>query len=70
MINIDDENEKEYTIEGEQYKTMHDKLKEMNESNAYLYINNKKYKFKKYFNFKNVGEYNIKLKLNFLMKEL
>ena len=28
----------------------HDNLKELNESNIEIYINNKKYKYKKYFN--------------------
>ena len=36
LDNIDNEDEKEYTIEGEQYRTIHNKLKEMNESNTYL----------------------------------
>ena len=42
----------------------HDNLKELNELNVELYINNIKYKYKKYFNPKNEGNYEIKLKFN------
>ena len=69
--NIDDEDEykdkKEEEIDKDQYKIKHDKLKEMNKSNTYLYINDRKYKFQKYFKFENVGEYSIKIKLNFVI---
>ena len=42
----------------------HDFLKELNESNVELYINNKKYKYQKYFIPDKEGEYNILLKFN------
>ena len=41
----------------------HDNLKEMNELNTKLYINNKENKFRKYFIPERKGEYNIKLKI-------
>ena len=73
LDNIADEDKckdkKEDEIDEDQYKIRHDKLNEMNESNTYLYINDIKYKFQKYFNFKKVGEYKIKIKLNFLIKD-
>ena len=43
-------------------KHYHDNLKELNELNAELYINNNKCEFKKYFKPENEGEYEIKLK--------
>ena len=42
----------------------HDNLKELNESNAEIYINNKKYEYIKYFKPEKEGEYEIKLKFN------
>ena len=63
LDNIDDEND-EIKIKPE-----HNKLKEMNELNTFIYINNKKYKFQKCFKFKKPGEYNIKIKLSFLIKD-
>ena len=42
----------------------HDGLKELNDKNTELYINNIKYKYKKYFIPKEEGEYKIKLKFN------
>ena len=47
----------------------HDFLKELNESNTELYINNKKYKFEKYFIPEKEGEYNILLKINIFMTD-
>ena len=47
----------------------HDFLKELNESNTELYINNEKYKFEKYFIPEKEGEYNILLKFNFLLTD-
>ena len=47
----------------------HDFLKELNESNVELYINNKKYKYQKYFIPDKEGEYNILLKFNILIKD-
>ena len=47
----------------------HDFLKELNESNTELFINNKKYKYEKYFIPEKEGEYNILLKFNILMND-
>ena len=47
----------------------HDFLKELNELNTELYINNKKFKYKKYFIPEKEGEYNILLKINILMTD-
>ena len=44
-------------------KHFHDGLKELNENNVELYINNIKYKFSKYFRFTK-GLFDIKLKFN------
>ena len=43
-------------------------LKELNESNTELYINNKKYKYKSYFTPEKEGIYDIQLNINILMK--
>ena len=42
----------------------HDNLKELNELNTELYINDDKNKFQKYFIPENEGEYNIKIKVS------
>ena len=47
----------------------HDFLKELNELNTELYINDKKYKYEKYFIPDKEGEYNILLKFNILMTD-
>ena len=60
LDNIDDiDDEKVIKLEN-------DKLKEMNESNTYLYINEIYHKFQKYYKFNKIGEYHIKLKFLFL----
>ena len=46
----------------EKYIYCRDNLKELNEGNTELSINNKKYKYSKYFIPDKEGEYNIKLK--------
>ena len=43
-------------------------LDELNETNAQLYINNKEYKFKKFFTPEKEGVYTIKIELNIIMK--
>ena len=48
----------------DEIKHFHDGLKELNDKNTELYINNIKYKYKKYFIPKEEGEYKIKLKFN------
>ena len=47
----------------------HDFLKELNESNVELYINDKYYNFQKYFIPDKEGEYNILLKFNILIRD-
>ena len=47
-----------------QKKFSHNSLKELNKANTELYINDKKYEYKKYFIPERGGEYNIKLKFN------
>ena len=47
----------------------HDFLKELNESNTELYINNKNYKYEKYFIPEKEGVYHILLKFNILMTD-
>ena len=44
-------------------------MKELNESNVELYINNKKYKYQKYYKPEKEGKYEILLKFNILMKD-
>ena len=44
-------------------------LKELNELNTNIYINNKKYKYKKSHKFKKKGEYIIEIDLNILLKD-
>ena len=47
----------------------HDFLKELNETNVELFINDKKYKYQKYFIPDKDGEYNILLKFKILLKD-
>ena len=49
-------------IDNENNEHFHDNLKELNELYTKLYINNKEYKYKKYFIPEKEGEYNIILK--------
>ncbi len=50
-------------------KHYHENLKELNESNTDLYINNKKVEYKKYFRPENKGIYEIILKFNISIKD-
>ena len=50
-----------YYNDGEHH---HDNLKELNELNSEIFINNKKYKYKKYFKPEKEGLYEIKIKFN------
>ena len=67
-INKDDINKDIYFLDNtndtyNNIKHYHDNLKELNESNTELYINDKKYKYKKYFNQDKEGiYYKIKIK--------
>jgi len=47
----------------------HDFLKELNESNVEIYINNERKSYEKYFIPENEGDYNILLKFNILMED-
>ena len=61
-IEVNDINKKIYFLDN--YKDQNN-LKEINESNTEVYINNKKENvFKKYFIPRTEGEYQIKLKIN------
>jgi len=67
-INNKDINKKIYFLDNTDYiedktniKYFHDNLKELNEDNTELYINNIKYKYKKYFIPEKKGKYKIKL---------
>ena len=68
-INKDDINKDIYFLDNtdgtyNEIKHYHDNLKELNESNTELYINDIKYKYKKYFKPDKEGIYIIKLKIN------
>ena len=69
LINIDkpEINKEIYFMDN--YDNYHNNLKELNDLNTELYINNIKYKYSKYFIPKNEGKYNIKLKFNINIKE-
>ena len=75
-IEKDDINKRIYFIDNIDYiedksniKHYHDNLKELNESNVDLYINNKKYKYEKYIEPKKEGIYKIKLILKTYIKD-
>ena len=53
-----------YKIDGKKRELLHDNLQELNESNTELFVNYKKYKYRKYFRPEKEGYYLIKLKLN------
>jgi len=75
-INEDDINKDIYFLDNIDYtddkliKHFHDHLKELNKSNTELYINDKKYEYKKYFKPDKEGIYIIKLKFNIYIKDL
>ena len=54
--------------DNEGIKHYHDNLKELNESNTELYINNKKYRYKTYFLPEKEGIYDIQINIKILMK--
>ena len=58
-----------YDFNCSQEKHYHDFLKELNESNVELYINDKKYKYEKFFIPDKEGEYEIKLIFSILIKD-
>jgi len=51
-----------------EYKSEHDNLKEMNQNNTKLYINDIEYKYDKFFVFEKPGNYRIKIVLNNLIE--
>ena len=69
-INESDVRNKIYFLDNYEYKDSegllhyHDNLKELNNLNTELYINDKKKEFKKFFEPERKGKYNIKLKFN------
>ena len=68
-IKIDKNEIKKHIYFIDNYDNNHSNLKELNNLNTELYINNYKYEYNKYFEPKNEGIYNIKLKFNFNLKE-
>ena len=75
-INKSNINKKIYFLDNTDYievktkiKYFHDNLKELNENNTDLYINNEKYNFQKYFIPEKEGKYTIKLILKINMKD-
>jgi len=58
-----------YNLDGKEVEHYHDNLKELNELNTELYINNIKYKYKKFINVKYEGIYRIKLKFHIEIKD-
>ena len=72
-----DINKKVYFLDNTNYiswstkiKHYHDYLKELNESNTKVYINNKEIKYSKYFTPKEKGIYDIKIVFNVKMKDI
>jgi len=69
-IGTDDINEIIFFLNGMSFTNdINDNLKELNELNTELYINDIKFKFKKYFIPKNEGIYEIKLRFNINIKD-
>ena len=64
-----DNTDNKYYINGKFEEHHHDFLKELNESNTEIFINNNKYNYKKYFVPKKEGIYDIIIKLNIKMKD-
>ena len=63
-----DNTDDEYFESGKKIMHKHDNLREINENNTKLYINNKQEIFKKYFIPKEIGNYEIKLKFKIKLK--
>ena len=68
-VRLEVNEESEYGLKEIREKHNHDFLKELNELNTELYINNKKYKYEKYFIPEKEGDYHILLKFNILMTD-
>ena len=69
LINIDKSEINKEIYFMDNYDNYHNNLKELNDTNTELYINNIKYKYNKYFAPKNGGKYNIKIKININIKD-
>jgi hypothetical protein len=61
---LDNTKDKYYLDSNHYVFRCHDNLKELNESNVELYINDIQFKYKKYFRPEKEGIYNINLKFN------
>ena len=68
-VRLEVNEESEYGLKEIREKHNHDFLKELNELNTELYINNKKYKYEKYVIPEKEGKYHILLKFNILMTD-
>ena len=66
---LDNTDGKVYINTNDKEEHHHDFLKELNESNVELYINNQKYKYQKYFKPEKEGIYELILKFNINMKD-
>ena len=64
-----DNSDGKYWLGGDQEEHHHDFLKELNESNVELFINNEKYKYNKYFTPEKEGIYSIRIKFKIKMKD-
>ena len=69
LINIDKNEINKEIYFMDNYDKSHSNLKELNNLNTELYINNNKFKYTKYFIPKNEGKYNIKIKFNINIKD-
>ena len=70
FLKINIKNEDEVSRKKEEFlKSFKEDLKDMNETNVKIYINDKEYSYKKYFIPEKEGTYIIKLELNFEMKD-
>ena len=68
-VRLEVNEESEYGLKEIREKHNHDFLKELNELNTELYINNKKYKYEKYVIPEKEGMYHILLKFNILVTD-
>ena len=68
-VNEKELNKEIFFLDNSDFDIPHSYLKEMNDTNTELYINDVYHKFQKSFKFEKEGEYTIKLKLKFLIKD-
>ena len=69
LINIEENDIKKRIYFLDNYDDDHNNLKQLDESNTELFINNNKIKYKKYFKPENEGKYKIKLKFKLYLKD-